>query len=127
VSETMLHPAHIDAIGRPPDLDLGDNHLLWFTQWAPDRALNPQFALVPDVPRWGAIVSHLPPSVPPEAPVVSPCYSGVTFHGPVQERIAPEDSMWTVESLDPLTLSPSLLCRACGDHGFIRAGRWVRS
>lgn len=24
-----------------------------------------------------------------------------------------------------LTLSPSLLCRTCGDHGFIRDGRWV--
>lgn len=32
---------------------------------------------------------------------------------------------WTVEQSDPLTLSPSLLCRACGCHGFIRSGRWV--
>lgn len=32
---------------------------------------------------------------------------------------------WTVESLEPLTLSPSLLCRVCGCHGFIREGRWV--
>ncbi len=34
---------------------------------------------------------------------------------------------WKVECEDPLTLSPSLLCRACGDHGFIRNGRWVRA
>ena len=27
-------------------------------------------------------------------------------------------------STDPLTISPSLLCR-CGDHGFIREGRWI--
>lgn len=27
-------------------------------------------------------------------------------------------------STDPLTISPSLLCR-CGDHGFIRDGKWV--
>jgi len=33
--------------------------------------------------------------------------------------------LWTVEKLDPLTLSPSLLCRRCGHHGFIRDGRWV--
>ena len=24
-----------------------------------------------------------------------------------------------------LTLSPSLLCRTCGNHGFIRDGKWV--
>lgn len=32
---------------------------------------------------------------------------------------------WTVETEDPLTLSPSILCPECGHHGFIRAGRWV--
>lgn len=32
---------------------------------------------------------------------------------------------WTIESMQPLTLSPSLACRVCGDHGFIREGRWV--
>lgn len=38
-------------------------------------------------------------------------------------------AMWAVESLDPLTLSPSILCApdkgGCGEHGFIREGRWV--
>lgn len=32
---------------------------------------------------------------------------------------------WTIEQLDPLTLSPSLLCPICGHHGFIRNGKWV--
>lgn len=32
---------------------------------------------------------------------------------------------WEVQSLDPLTISPSLLCRSCGSHGFIRQGVWV--
>lgn len=32
---------------------------------------------------------------------------------------------WKVESWDPLTLSPSLLCLTCGEHGFIREGTWV--
>lgn len=27
-------------------------------------------------------------------------------------------------SADPLTISPSLLCR-CGDHGWLRDGRWI--
>ena len=25
---------------------------------------------------------------------------------------------------DPLHVEPSILCTACGDHGFIRGGRW---
>lgn len=37
----------------------------------------------------------------------------------------PESPRWTVESWEPLTLSPSLLCRGCGRHGFVRDGRWV--
>lgn len=34
---------------------------------------------------------------------------------------------WKVESWEPLTLSPSLLCmrKECGTHGFIREGKWV--
>lgn len=32
---------------------------------------------------------------------------------------------WDLVSLEPLTLSPSLLCNRCGAHGFIRAGHWV--
>jgi hypothetical protein len=34
---------------------------------------------------------------------------------------------WEVGQDSPLTLSPSILCRACGDHGFIRDGKWVRA
>jgi hypothetical protein len=32
---------------------------------------------------------------------------------------------WTVVQDSPLTLAPSLLCARCGDHGFIREGRWI--
>lgn len=32
---------------------------------------------------------------------------------------------WTLEAEDPITLSPSVLCRICGTHGFIRDGKWV--
>lgn len=31
---------------------------------------------------------------------------------------------WTVISEDPLTLSPSILCNTCGEHGYIEQGRW---
>lgn len=35
----------------------------------------------------------------------------------------PTVGKWQLENLEPLTLSPSLLCQ-CGVHGFIRNGRW---
>ena len=37
-------------------------------------------------------------------------------------------ALWTVESLDPLTISPSCLCKGVchpAEHGFIRNGLWV--
>lgn len=34
---------------------------------------------------------------------------------------------WEVISESPLTLSPSVQCRICGDHGFVRGGKWVRA
>lgn len=37
----------------------------------------------------------------------------------------PDHAKWTLVSLDPLHLEPSLLCRICGSHGFIRDGQWV--
>lgn len=33
-------------------------------------------------------------------------------------------ALWHVESLEPLTLSPSILDNSCGLHGYIRNGRW---
>lgn len=42
---------------------------------------------------------------------------------------APTHPLWLVESGNPdtgegLTLTPSVLCRTCGEHGWIRNGRW---
>ncbi len=34
-------------------------------------------------------------------------------------------TIWTVLSLEPLTLSPSVQCANCRDHGFIRDGYWI--
>jgi hypothetical protein len=31
---------------------------------------------------------------------------------------------WTLVSEKPLTISPSLLCRTCGHHGFIEHDKW---
>lgn len=108
-----------------PDLDLGDGHTLMWLSWGPDRRLNEKYSGIPDIPRWGAIVSH-----PGRDGNV--CVSAIHFASPERDRVLAisEESphpQWTVESWEPLTLSPSLGCRACGDHGFIRSGRWVRA
>lgn len=36
-----------------------------------------------------------------------------------------QEPTWRVVTEEPLTLEPSLLCRMCGDHGFVRDGKWV--
>lgn len=38
-------------------------------------------------------------------------------------EVTPVEYRWQVESVDPVTIAPSLLC-PCGHHGFIRNGRW---
>lgn len=40
------------------------------------------------------------------------------------DSLTPGSAKWTVNSFDPLDLSPSLLCRGCKNHGFIRQGKW---
>lgn len=55
--------------------------------------------------------------------------SGGRCSGYVRFRVPQNDTTtrpgWTVESMEPLTLSPSVLCTTCQHHGFIRGGRWV--
>jgi hypothetical protein len=107
-------------------IDLGHGHTLRYVGWHPDRDLNPQYDGTPDVEKWGAIVGHPvgPHPLVPEYMATGYCEGMVTFDEPVQRQIEPNRPRWTVESWEPLTISPSVLC-ACGDHGFIREGRWV--
>jgi len=53
------------------------------------------------------------------------CLGTVLFDLPGIREAFPKRHVWQVQSLDPLTLTPSLACSACGHHGFIRAGQWV--
>lgn len=105
-------------------LDFGSGVRACWTSWGPDRDLNPQYADVPDVDRFGLIIDH------PDARDPSQRHaSGITFDGPVQAQVAPNTPRWQVESWEPLTLSPSILCTiekgGCGLHGYIRGGLWV--
>lgn len=32
---------------------------------------------------------------------------------------------WSLVSVDPITVTPSVLCKSCGTHGFITNGKWI--
>jgi len=92
-------------------IDLGHGHTLTLCRW-PD-------IVVPagGEPFHAADVDH-------PTPDGRPCSGHVTLDVPAMREMWPDVPRWTVESWEPLTLSPSLLCW-CGDHGFVREGRWV--
>lgn len=57
-----------------------------------------------------------------------PCEGFISFTGSPWSNLFTGDGAietWDIVSLEPLTLTPSLLCRICGDHGHITNGRWV--
>ena len=90
--------------------DLGDNHTIEFASYRGDeRAL--------------AIVTHLTPAgVLCESSIA---IRGGTWAAEFEGGLA--EHSWDLLSTDPITLSPSLACRACGDPGFITTGKWVRA
>lgn len=50
--------------------------------------------------------------------------SGIMFDLPGVAEAFPDRPLWELVTLDPLTVRPSLKCRACGHHGWITDGRW---
>jgi hypothetical protein len=108
--------------GEPePDLDLGDDHWASFTSAGGEgMTRSSDGSPVPYVERAGLIVWHRCTKS------VSGWNAGaIVFDLP--ERPAADGQGWTVQSWDPLTVSPSLLQPGCGDHGFIRGGKWQRA
>lgn len=71
-----------------------------------------------DDERVGLLESH-------SGPDGEECSGYVTFDLPKAREVEPEGPFWRVESWEPLTISPSVLCRQCGNHGFIRDGNWI--
>lgn len=54
------------------------------------------------------------------------CEGYVSFDVPVNaEHKRKGLPVWVVSDWEPLTLVPSILCKDCGHHGFIREGQWV--
>ncbi len=101
------------------EIDLGSGHSLRFFAFAPDRDLNPnpQYVDLPDNDRIGGIIQHAKPDG-------SACEGSIWFDCPQVRRCFSRHPRWSVESWEPLTCSPSFLCH-CGDHGYIRGGKWV--
>lgn len=122
-----------------PDLVLDDDHFLKYSFWAPDDCLENRTLYkiaaddpMPRVEKWGAVLSHYNAQG-------TLCRSAITFDGDWQRYVhqcgaehaqahgysALSYVAWTVECWEPLSLTPSLLCR-CGDHGLIQQGKWVK-
>lgn len=55
------------------------------------------------------------------------CGGSVLFDLDGIRHAYPDRAVWTVEQWEPLTLAPSILCRRCGHHGWIRGGTWERA
>lgn len=93
-----------DFIPETDWIDLGHNVSIVFTSWRKyDKA--------------GLIHSHRRPDNG------EPCAGGIMFDLPGVAEAFPGRPLWQLIRLDPLTVSPSLLCN-CGNHGFIERGSW---
>ena len=102
--------------GQQFDLNLGDDHWLHFWSW--NAAIGDGDQPFDRGQPWhGAIVIHRKTDG-------DLCEGSVTWTSGSQ----PEHRTWDIEGEpgEHMTLSPSLLCH-CGDHGFIRDGKWVRA
>lgn len=88
--------------------DIGDEHFI-------------KFASYKDDPKSGATVRH-------KKSDGSICDGWIDFDGSAwAQEFNNNITVWQVLSWEPLTLSPSIACRSCGDHGFIRNGKWERA
>ena len=52
------------------------------------------------------------------------CFGSFGWRNPDPEKLTGSVT-WTLESWEPFTVSPSILCLDCGAHGFIREGKWL--
>lgn len=113
--------------GAEYDIDLGDSHFGRYVGWFPDRDIPSnaeRYAGIADIERVGLYIYHPAPGKTESGH----CAGFVQFDTPEIARVFTNPrSRWQVESWDPLTISPSVQCGTCGDHGFIRGGKWERA
>jgi len=99
--------------GEPRSIDLGSEH--WAKPWVYEQG-----------EPWGGF-RLLHPKGPSNTGAYADsdyCLGSVAFDIPEAITHNHKGPLWAVQSIDPLTISPSIAC-GCGDHGFIRDGKWV--
>jgi hypothetical protein len=90
------------------EIDLGDNHTMIFSEYQGEK-------------RVGANIVH-------QAADGSKCQGWISFEGRAwANSFNGSIATWKVEQDEPITLSPSIACRVCGDHGYVRDGKWVKA
>jgi uncharacterized protein DUF6527 len=90
------------------DLDLGDGHWLRWSTYKDERC--------------GGIITHTS-----DKTETGWCEGAFTIRGTQWNKEEPKRASWEMSgTFEAPTLSPSFLCH-CGDHGFIRDGRWVKA
>lgn len=104
-------------------INIGHDHTMYFVSWNPDRSIKSnrdRYKDIPDIKPCGVFVEH-------KKPDGTTCGSCAMFNLPnIREVFGDRQPLWDVQdiNLETLTISPSLLCMECGDHGFIRNGKW---
>jgi len=99
-------------------VDIGHDHIISFYGWKPDRTLNPHLEDRPDIDILGLRVDHKTSGGEDCTLLIYLNVLGVEHFETDPKKL------WEIKELDPLTLSPSLVCKECGDHGFIIDGKW---
>ena len=87
------------------DLDLGDSHWIRWSEYEGKRC--------------GGIITHT------TTKTETGLCDGAFWIAPIPEAFGKRPSWTMTGTFECPTLSPSFLCH-CGDHGFVRNGRWVR-
>lgn len=91
-------------------IDLGDNHTLTFSSYKGECKV-------------ACSIKHLTLDG-------KECNGFIAFRGRSWEKsFNPHNQItaWDVVQDEPLTLTPSILCPVCGDHGFVTNGRWIKA
>lgn len=114
---------------KPHDLDLDDGHWLDWSTYEDERC--------------GGIITHIKSDKLYQEQLASLkstghydeetakfyrfCQGAFTIKGTKWNLTEPDRANWTMTgTYENPTLAPSFLCH-CGDHGFIREGKWVRA
>lgn len=101
------------------NIDLGNGYKAQWVPWSPDRTIleNAEYyANIPDIEHALLLI---------QCPHRDSSHSGgIRPDTPEVRKVFPDGPFWTLHSLDPLHLEPSIHMINCGCHGWIRNGKW---